>query len=219
MIRLFSIEDHWLVTDGLRTKFRKSRDEIVITCSAETIEEAMKEDKDDNFDIILLDLFIPGTEPLDNMKQLMTRYPRKPIVILTGEEQEIWKMQAAEAGVAAWLTKHAKKEEMTDTIRRVFMGENLLREQMAKLTKPSTGDANHQYLFKIKPSEKELLHQLSRGLSQKKIADNLHVSESSIEKTLGKLRKQFSATNTLELVRALEKLHFFSNSDQTGSGH
>ena len=83
MIRLFSIEDHWLVTDGLRTKFRKSRDEIVITCSAETIEDAIEGKHDDAFDIILLDLFLPGTEPLENIRKLKERYPGKPIVILT----------------------------------------------------------------------------------------------------------------------------------------
>lgn len=217
MIRLFSIEDHWLVTDGLKTKFRRSRDEVVIACSAETIEEAISGERDQLFDIILLDLFIPGTEPLDNIKALLSRYPGKPIVILTGEEQEIWKMQAAEAGVAAYLTKHAKKAEMVDTLQRVFTGENILKGQMAQIPNLSTGNVPNQNLFHIKPSEKELLYYLATGHSQKQIARYLHLTESSLEKTLGKLRKQFSVNNTLELVRKLEKFHFFPGSDQSGT--
>jgi DNA-binding NarL/FixJ family response regulator len=216
MIRLFSIEDHWLVTDGLRTKFRKSRNEVTISCSATTIEDALKGKSGDAFDIILLDLFLPGTEPVDNIKRLMGKYPGKPVVILSGEEQEIWKMQAAEAGVSAYLTKHATRDEMIDTLKRVFSGENILRDQMACAAIDQTTQTRHWHLFRIKPSEKELLRQLAKGVSQKQVAGNLHLSESAIEKTLGKLRTQFSAHTTLELIRTLEGLHYFTSSDLPG---
>jgi DNA-binding CsgD family transcriptional regulator len=65
-------------------------------------------------------------------------------------------------------------------------------------------------LFNIKPSEKELLSQLAAGLPQKQIAASLNLTESAVEKTLRKLRKQFSVSNTLELVRLLEQYRFFS---------
>jgi len=219
MIRLFSIEDHWLVTDGLRTKFRKSRDEIVITCSAETIEDAIEGKHDDAFDIILLDLFIPGTEPLENIRKLKDRYPGKPIVILTGEEQEIWRMQVAEAGVVAYITKHARKGEMVDILKRVSEGENILMGQMGPVTNHQPAPHKDQDLFRIKPTEKELLSQLAKGLLQKQIALNLNMSESAIEKMLRKLRKQFFVNSTLKLVRLLEQYHFFSGSDKSSTGH
>ena len=217
MIRLFSIEDHWMVTVGLRTKFNRSSG-VVIACSATTLAAAVEGTREDSFDIILLDLFIPGTEPLENIKALRARYPGKPVVILTGEEQEIWKMQAAEAGVAAYLTKHATKEEMIETMERVFGGENILTGQMAVVAARQAMQADHQHLFRIKPSEKDILYQLARGDSQKQISANLHLSESAVEKTLRKLRRQFSVNNTLELVAKLEKFRFFSGSGQSEDG-
>ncbi len=209
MIRLFSIEDHWLVTDGLKQQFHSRREGIVISCNATGIKEALEGIIDDSFDIILLDLFLPGTDPIENIRLLRQRYPGKPIVILTGEEQEIWKMQVAEAGAMAYLTKHAKKSELTDTLERVYRGENILKRQLEKM-EIRAGREDAPSLFNIKPSEKELLSQLASGLPQKQIAANLNLTESAVEKTLRKLRKQFSVSNTLELVRLLEQYRFFS---------
>lgn len=191
----------------------------MITCSAETIEDAIEGEHDDSFDIILLDLFIPGTEPLENIRKLTERYPGKPIVILTGEEHEIWRMQVVEAGVVAYITKHARKGEMVDILKRVAGGENILSGQMGRFTNHHSYPSKEQDLFRIKPTEKELLSQLATGLFQKQIARNLNLSESAIEKMLRKLRKQFSVKSTLELVRLLEQYHFFPGSDKSSTDH
>ena len=218
MIRIFSIEDHWLVTEGLRAKFRRSRNKVTITCSAENIEDAISAKSDELFDIILLDLFIPNTDPIDNIRTIMTRYPGKPIVILTGEEQEIWRIQVSEAGVVAYLTKHATKKSMVDTLKRVFNGENILKGQIAEYKKPLAGRENNHLLLSIKPSEKEILSMLARGNPQKQVAETMHISESALEKRLGKIRRQFSVSSTLELIRMLEKYRFLSDREEGYTG-
>ncbi|MFZ4523324.1 MAG: response regulator [Bacteroidales bacterium] len=209
MIRLFSIEDHWLVTDGLRTKFRGSRDGIAISCSATTLENALTGNREQEFDIILLDLFIPDTEPIENIRLLIERYPDKPVVVLTAEDHEIWKIQMFESGAMAYLTKHTSKKEMIEVIKRVFRGENVLSEQLAPILSMQQNSHGHRHLFHLNPSERLLLSQLAQGYPQKQIADRMKISESSLEKLLGKLRKQFSAANTVELIRMLERHHFF----------
>ena len=148
----------------------------------------------------------------------MTRYPGKPIVILTGEEQEIWRMQVSEAGVVAYLTKHATKKSMVDTLKRVFNGENILKGQIAEYKKPPTGRENNHLLLSIKPSEKEILGMLARGNPQKQVAEAMHISESALEKRLGKIRRQFSVSSTLELIRMLEKYHFLHDREKGYTG-
>jgi len=93
-----------MVVDGLRARFRGDRDDISIACSAETMEEAVAIDPD-TFDLILLDLLIPGTDPPVNVRRLKATFPGKPIIILTSEERTVWEMQMCKAGVQAYLTK------------------------------------------------------------------------------------------------------------------
>lgn len=210
MIRVFSIEDHWMVTDGLKTKFRGWRDGIAIARSATGIVSALKHDDRAGFDIILLDLFLPETDPIDNIRLLKAHYPETPIVILTGEEQDIWRIQAAEAGAVAYLTKRATRSELVETIKRVYQGENLLKKYFQQTSQQQSQKEHFSSPFNIKPTEKELLNLLAGGASQKQIAAQMHLTESAVEKALHKLRKQFSASNSLELIRILEKLHFFT---------
>jgi DNA-binding NarL/FixJ family response regulator len=161
MIRVFSIEDHWMVTDGLKTRFRGWRDGIIITRSATGIEAALKYGDPAGFDIILLDLFLPETDPIDNIRLLKAQYPDAPIVILTGEEQDIWRIQVAEAGAVAYLTKRATRSELVETLKRVYQGENLMKMYFLQTSQQRSQKEHFSSPFNIKPTEKELLNLLT----------------------------------------------------------
>jgi DNA-binding NarL/FixJ family response regulator len=85
MIRLFVIEDHPVIVTGLRNLFRPSRDEIEIVGSASSVDEAVSRAVSDTFDMILLDLWLPDSHPLLNVKKLKDHFHDKPIVIFTSE--------------------------------------------------------------------------------------------------------------------------------------
>jgi DNA-binding NarL/FixJ family response regulator len=118
MIRILSIEDHWMVVDGLRARFRGDRDDISIACSAGTMDIALATDPV-LFDLILLDLLIPGTEPTENVRKLKIVFPGKPIVVLTSEERTVWEVQMCKAGVHAYLTKGDQRKSLKEVIKRV----------------------------------------------------------------------------------------------------
>ena len=200
MIRLFSIEDHWMVIDGLRSRFRKDRDDISITCSAETIEEALSIDAG-LFDIILLDLLIPGTDPVENVQKLKNRYPEKPIVILTSEERNVWEEQMCEAGVQAYLTKHDKRKKIKDAIKQVSRGENLCLQNKSELKLNAINpDLKDEKPF-LKPSEKLILNLFSQEMRLKEIASKLHMTESAVGKVMTGLRNRFKVKSNTGLIR------------------
>ena len=200
MIRLFSIEDHWMVIDGLKSTFRSDRDDISITCNSETIEEALSMDPD-LFDLILLDLLIPGTDPVENVQKLKKRYPEKPIVILTSEERTVWEEQMCEAGVQAYLTKHDKRKKIKEVIRQVSQGEHLYR-QMKGESKQNAIDLNpnDEEPF-LKPSEKVILKLFSQEMRLKEIASQLNMTESAVGKVMTGLRKRFQVKSNTGLIR------------------
>jgi two-component system invasion response regulator UvrY len=202
MIRLFSIEDHWMIVGGLKSKFRGNRDDMMISCSAGSIETALTIDQN-SFDVILLDLLIPGTEPVENVKQLKTRFPGKPIVILTSEERSVWEDQMCEVGVQAYLTKHDGKKKIKAVIKKVAIGEDLCKMRMLEL-KQNSGSLNSKLNKPIlKPFEKEILSLVLQDMSMKQIADKKHITESAVVKTMAKLRKQYKVKSNTTLMRVL----------------
>ena len=81
MIKLFIIEDHPVIVSGLRNMFRPSRDEIEITVTATSLNEALMRSPLADFNIILLDLWLPDGDPEDNFKTLVNKFSGKPVVV------------------------------------------------------------------------------------------------------------------------------------------
>ena len=202
MIRLFSIEDHWVVIDGLKTKFRSDRDEIRITCSADNIDKALTIDQN-SFDIILLDLLIPGTDPVENVLKLKNSFPGKPIVILTSEESSVWEEQMCEAGVQAYLTKHDTRKKIKTVLKQVSSGEDLCKQKMSELSKKKSGLKSNKNEPFLKPREKEILSLLLQDMNLQQIAEKMLITESAIAKIMAKLRKRFNVKTNSTLLRVI----------------
>jgi DNA-binding NarL/FixJ family response regulator len=203
MIRLFTIEDHPVIITGLRNTFRPSRDQIEIIGSANSVDEAVTKADPDTFDIFLLDLWIPGYHPLQNVKKLKENFPGKPVVMFTSEDSTVWQRKMFEAGAMAYLLKNAEKIEIKATLEKVSHGMTVFsgmiepeREQIFR-----SGFADPKYV--LTTNQKEYVVFLSNGLTQQEIAEKKGLSISTVEKTIKNIREKCDAKNNLELVKIL----------------
>ncbi|MCX6244520.1 MAG: response regulator transcription factor [Bacteroidetes bacterium] len=203
MIRLFTIEDHPVIITGLRNTFRPSRDGIEIVGSANNVDEAMMKADPASFDIFLLDLWIPGYHPLQNVKKIREQFPGKPVVMFTSEDSSIWQRKMFEAGAMAYLLKNAEKNEIRLTLEKVSRGMTVYsvviepeREQTFR-----AGFADPKYT--LTQNQKEYVVFLSNGLTQQEIAEKKSLSLSTVEKTIKNIREKCSARNNAELVKIL----------------
>lgn len=204
MIRLFVIEDHPIIVTGLRNLFRPSRDEIEIYGSASSADEAAQTADPEAFDIIMLDLWLQTSPPLENMKKLKEKFPDKPVVMFTSEESSVWQRKMFDAGVKAYLLKTAEKNEIKLTLEKVAMGMTVFagvmeQEYLNKKLSQEIASAKHY----LTPNQLEIAIMLSNGVTQKKIADNKGTSISNIEKTIKHIREAFNARNNAELIKIL----------------
>jgi DNA-binding NarL/FixJ family response regulator len=206
MIRLFIIEDHSLIVEGLRNRFRPSRDGIEIIGSAENVQQTVLKLKISEFDIFILDLWIPGSDPLENVKELNDKFPDKAIIILTYEDSPFWKQQMFDAGVKAYLTKNVDKGKLKKTIEQVFSGKVILQEPYQLEIYKVMNTDQLQKKYHLKPSEKQIAIWISSGMLQKEIAAKRGMTVWAIEKTLKKLRKQFNVRTNFELIHVLTML-------------
>lgn len=116
MIKLLVIDDHPVTILGLQNYLGNS---IKIIFSSSTIKDSLNFDIN-QFDIILLDLYIEGTTPFDNVDILKKIYPNKPIVIFTSEESSIWKKKMYQLGVQSYISKTSSKNQILFALEMIM---------------------------------------------------------------------------------------------------
>jgi DNA-binding NarL/FixJ family response regulator len=207
MIRLFIIEDHPVIVSGLRNILRPSRDKIEIVYSINDIRDILGMTDPGLFDIIILDLFLPSGNPVENLKLLEDVFPGKPVVIYTNEPSFHWQQKMFKAGASAYLVKTAERPEIKSVIERVYRGEIVKtrlmeqfesRKSILNLPEPDSG---------LTPFQHQVLIYLSQGRTTKEIAGLENKSDSSIQKTLKHIRELFHAKSNIELVQLFTRLN------------
>jgi|ERR1035438_3325295 DNA-binding NarL/FixJ family response regulator len=203
MIRVFIIDDHPWIIDGLKYKFRSSRDEIEIIGSAGMISEIPDKLKVEDFDLFILDLWLNVTDPRNNVRQLQRKFSGKPIVILTYEKSPYWKKEMFDLKVKAYLNKEIEKNDLKDAIKKVMLGETVFadlsffEEEISGKTHVAPDN------IILKTTEKEIFLLLSRGMSQKDICGTQHKTRSAIEKVIRKVKKQYNVKSVSEVIHIL----------------
>jgi len=203
MIRLFTIEDHPIIITGLRNIFRPSRDEIEIVGSASSVDEVLEKGIREPFDIFMLDLWIPESHPIQNVKKLKERFPDKPIVIFTSEESSTWQRKMFETGISAYILKNVDKNEIKATLEKVSQGQTVfsgfIETDVENVFRSGFADTK----FSLTSHQKEFVLLLSQGLTQQQIADKQNISVSTVEKTLKTIREKCNARSNAELIKIL----------------
>jgi DNA-binding NarL/FixJ family response regulator len=204
MIRIFVIDDHPIVTDGLRYLIHPEQDQMTIVGSALNVHDAIHNLKLNEFDIFILDLYIPNSNPPDNVRMLKNRFREKKIIIFTSESSCIWARAMLKEGVNAYLTKDLSDFEFKSAINKVFNGETVYPINI--LSKPiAFGEDDPKGETILLPIQREMIQLLCKGLTVKQIADMEGINSFRANYILKKIRQQFKVKNNVELIAELLK--------------
>lgn len=204
MIRLLVIEDNAnIIIPGLRNLFRPERDSIKITCFAPDPDDALTKINSDDFDIILLDLWIPDFLPLENIKKLTAKFPGKPVIIYTQDDSPVWRRKMLVAGAKAFLSKSATRDDLKTAIIKVSKGEIWFSGAMAEDDQKKLGILLDGQANMLTPVQRRMVDMLTHGQNREEIASSLNLHPSAIDKTFSKLRQKFNCTTNYELIRIL----------------
>jgi len=202
MIRLLVIEDHLVTIAGIRSLFR-NRDGISITASTTRIDEALKI-QPGAFDVILLDLWMQSTDPVDNVKLIKEQYPGKPIVIFTSEESRIWQEKMRRSGVSGYILKTSSRHEIKTALEYIIKGQSIFAISSDIKNMPDdSGDKSKGFCRPLTSHQLELVKLMATGVKQRDIASALHISQSTVEKIIKHLREKYSVKTNTELIRFL----------------
>ena len=200
MIKVLIADDHTLVREGLKQIIDQHSD-IKVTGEAKNGQEALEQVWKDDFDVVLLDISMPGRSGMDVLKEIKSAKHDLNVLMLSMHPEEQYAVRALRAGASGYLTKESAPDELIDAIRRVSIGLKYVTLSLAeKLAMELKFDRDKPLHEQLSDREFQVMQMIARGHTIKEIAEDLSLSV----KTISTYR-----------TRVLEKMNMKSNSDIT----
>jgi len=206
-IGVLLVDDHAVVREGLRT-FLELQDGIEVVGEAGDGEEAIRAADRLHPDVILMDLVMPRLDGVGAMRELRRRASRSRVIVLTSFADDERLLPAIQAGAAGYLLKNVQQQELARAVRAAHAGEALLDTTVAArlveaIAQPPGDAPAHDGLT---AREREVLALIVRGLSNKRIALELGVSEKTVKTHVGHVLAKLGVSDrtqaALHAVRA-----------------
>ena len=202
-MKVLLADDHDLVRDGMIAIL--SRDDPTIQISSvENLDAALDLLEKESFDVILLDLRMPGMRGLSGITRVRELYPDLPIVLLSGSVSKPDVDEAYGLGIRGFVPKTLAGKALVNALRVVVAGERYVPSTMIR--DPREQETIEKAAGTLSPREAQVLQRLSHGASNKEIARALSIQETTVKLHLRNLSDKLSARNRTEIViRAMEK--------------
>jgi DNA-binding NarL/FixJ family response regulator len=201
MIKILIVDDHALVRHGLR-KILSEEPDMVVLGEAESAEQLMEIVGEKKWDIVILDISMPGQSGLDILHRLRHEQPHLPILFVSMLPEEQFAVRALRAGAAGYVAKGAAPAELLKAIRKICAGGKYISAPVAdKLA--DTLDTHLQLLPHEKLSEREfqVFYKIASGKPLTKIAEELSLSVKTITTYRTRVLEKMSMQSNAELIR------------------
>jgi two-component system, NarL family, response regulator LiaR len=192
-IRVLLVDDHPVVRQGLRALL-STQDGIDVVGEAGDGEAAVAAADRLSPDVVLMDVVMPGMDGVEALRRIGERRPQTRVVMLTSYADERQAMEAVDAGASGFLLKDASPRDVASAIRAAHRGEAVLHPSVAAklLAERRRPPAAHADLT---ARELEVLRLIARGLQNKQIATELHVSEKTVKTHVSAILRKLDVTD------------------------
>lgn len=211
MERVLIVDDHPLVRDGLRSVIAISFDSCEVLEAASLDEAVSVLEKQDSFDLVLLDLNIPDVRRLDGLRLLRSRFPILPVVMVSGAFDRAIVQEALAAGAAGFIPKSMKRSGIVQALHRIVAGEIYLPETTGEAAAPSPDEEDiNRRIETLTPQQRTVLAHLVRGRLNKQIAHDLGVSMTTIKAHVSAILQKLGVLSRTQAVIKANRVHFIA---------
>jgi DNA-binding NarL/FixJ family response regulator len=192
VIRVLAVDDHPVVRAGL-AQLLEQADDIELIGVAEDGERALAIVREQETDVVLMDLEMPGMDGIQATARIRHEHPRTQLVVLTSFSDSDRVLDALDAGAIGYLLKGADPDELLQGIRAAARGESPLAPRAASaLLAARTGRRPAEGLT---PRERDVLLMVAQGLPNKQIARRLEISERTVKGHLTHIFERIGVTD------------------------
>jgi len=200
MIKIVLADDHALIRAGLRQYVQDTPD-IKVVDEADNGAEALKKALSCDYDVLVLDIGMPGVNGLDILKQLKNEKPDAKVLILTVHPEEQYAMRTIKAGASGYLTKDCEQQELISAIKKLAAGGRYISAQFAEKLAFGLIYSEKPLFELLSDREYQVLNMIVRGKRLKDIAEELSLSIKTISSYRARILDKLNLKTNVELAR------------------
>ncbi|MCS6986246.1 MAG: response regulator transcription factor [Sphingomonadaceae bacterium] len=207
--RVLIVDDHPLVRDGLRTILAVAFDSCELF-EAATLEEAVGViRREGDFDLVLLDLNIPGAHGFSGLRTLRREFPTLPVVIVSAATEKGLVDGALAEGASGFIPKSLKRSQLVDAVRHVLAGEIYVPADFAEANRPDPEEADiRSRIASLTPQQRVVLGLVVEGKPNKLIARELDVTLTTVKSHMSAILAKLGVYSRTQAVVLANRVGF-----------
>ena len=201
MIKVLIVDDHPVVRRGIR-QILEDDPMINLIDEASDGKELLTRMMNQIYDIILLDITLPGRSGLDMIGQIKKIQPSTAVLILSMHSEEMYAIKALRAGASGYISKSSIPDELMKALNKVLKGARYISTSMAdRLTENLLSETGKSFQELLSPRESEVLSLIASGKTVSQIAKSLSLSPKTISTYRERLLEKLKLETTSDLIR------------------
>ena len=203
--RVLLVDDHAIVRHGIRMLIDEAADLRVCGEATDAV-EALRYVDELGPDVVLVDLSLGTSSGIDLLKELKTRHPQLPTLVVSMHDEAVYAERALRAGARGFVGKHERSETLLAAIRRVLAGEVHVSPRTSnQILRGLSGGSEKTGVDRLSDRELAVLELIGRGRQTREIATQLRVSVKTIEAHRARIKRKLEIRTGAELAqRAVE---------------
>jgi len=201
------VDDHPLFREGLVSLLSKQMDCDVVGEAREG-EEGITKAAELHPDVVIMDISLPDMNGIDATRHIRKSLPDTKVIVLSMHSKIDFITDAFKAGASAYLTKDATGEKLVECLETVMQGEYYMDPSVSQnvvknllMTEQEKGRHQDPAYHTLTPREQEIMRLIAEGLSAKRIAERLFISQKTVENHRSSIFNKLNIHSTMELVR------------------
>ena len=202
MIRVLIADDHAVVRHGLRDILVSRLEREVDVAEASDAREAIALLTAREWDLILLDINMPGRSALDGLEEARRLRPDTPALILTSYPESEFAVRALKLGAAGYLTKQSAPDELITAVHRVLAGRKYVTASLAeRLASEIGGSVEHSRHEALSHRELQVLRLVAVGKTMREVSEELGLSEKTVATYRMRISEKTGLKTNVEIAR------------------
>jgi DNA-binding NarL/FixJ family response regulator len=200
MLKILIADDHSIVRAGLKQVLADTPD-MTVADEAGSTEEAIRKALDGDFDVVVLDISMPGRGGVEVLKQIKSQKPKLPVLVLSMHPEEQYALRVLKAGAAGYLTKESVTEDLIDAIRKVSKGMKYVSSHMAQeIAFALDSDTERPIHETLSDREFQVLCMIASGKPAREIAEELSLSVKTVSTYRSRILEKMRMKSSAELT-------------------
>lgn len=200
MIKVLIADDHPVVREGLKQVISKASD-MQVADEAVNGQEAMSKLAAQKFDVVVLDVGMPGRDGLEILKDIHRDFPKLPVLVLSMYPEDQVAIRALNAGASGYMNKETAPKELVNAIRKIYLGGKYVSESLAeKFASGLYMHAKETPQEQLSDREFQVLRMIASGKETSEIADELFISVKTVRTYRERVLEKLNLKNDVEIT-------------------